>query len=874
MATDFNEIRDKVTPMMRQYIETKEKNRDSLLFYRLGDFYEMFFDDALTASRELELTLTGRDCGMAERAPMCGIPYHAAEKYIARLIEKGYKVAICEQVEDPATAKGLVARDITKIITPGTLTDQSMLSEDKNNYIMCVFKQYDKLGIAYADISTGEFTVSEITGGDTAQKFRNELMSVSPNEVVYNSADAADDKFSGIKASFGNIYSTPYYEWCFSYKNAYSKLVNHFKTQNLNGFAIEELPHVIIAAGALMEYLYETQRGAVKQITSLKVKHSSDYMHIDSFTMRNLELVENIRTRKKAGSLLGLLDKTRSSLGARMMRRWMTEPSVQYFKIEARLDAVEELYTKRSKTEELAEALSNVRDIERITSRITAGTANARELVALADSLEVIPAVKEILGAYSSDAVTRIRDNMDLLEDVAALIRNTISPDAPLAIKDGGTIAEGYSEELDKLRSVMTNGSSWILNLEQEEKERTGIKNLKVGFNKVFGYYIDVTNSFKHLVPEDFIRRQTLANSERYITPKLKELEDLMMSAETRIYKLETEIFNMVRSNVADDARRIQALADAVAEIDCLQSFAKVAHDNNFVRPHINNKGIINIKNGRHPVIESNLQHGSFVPNDAYLDNDENKVIIITGPNMAGKSTYMRQTALISLMMQIGSFVPCDSADLSVVDRVFVRAGATDDISQGQSTFMVEMNEVASILHNATENSLLIFDEVGRGTSTYDGLSIAWAIVEHVADKQKLGAKTLFATHYHELTELEDKLPGIKNYHVITKEYNDDIVFLRKIVAGEAVHSYGIQVAKLAGVPDNIISRAKDILKELESNDINNARDAITGNVNFENTPEAEKALLLADEIRRMNTDKITALEALLILDDLKRKYT
>lgn len=875
MATDFSEIKDKVTPMMRQYIETKEKNRDSLLFYRLGDFYEMFFDDAVIASKELELTLTGKDCGLTERAPMCGIPYHSVEKYIAKLIDRGYKVAICEQIEDPATAKGLVARDITRIITPGTLTEQSMLQEDKNNYIMCVFAGHGKLGTAYADISTGEFYVREIEGSSLAAGFRNELNSIAPNEIVYNSANIESEYLSNIKSIFQNIYSTPYYDWCFSYKNAYSKLTRHFGAQSLNGFGIEDMPEVITAAGALMEYLYETQRSSVKQITSLKIKHSFDFMYMDSFSRRNLELTENIRTKGKKGSLLGLLDKTKTSSGARMLRRWLCEPLIQYFSIEARLDAVEELFTKNAKLDELRDTLADFKDIERITSRITAGTATARDLIALRDSIELMPKIKEILSGFNSELILNAVKNADTLSDVSSLIRNTVSDCPPLTLKDGGTIKAGYSEELDKLRSVMTNGSSWILALEQEERERTGIKGLKIGFNKVFGYYIDVTNSYKELVPSDYIRRQTLANSERYVTPKLKELEELMLNAEGKIYKIETEIFNMVRINIAEEAKRIQELSTAVSVIDCLQSFAKIAEENNYVRPHINKNGVINIKNGRHPVIENSMKDGSFVPNDSLMDNAENKVIIITGPNMAGKSTYMRQTALICFMMQIGSFVPCDAADLCISDRIFVRAGATDDISQGQSTFMVEMNEVASILHNATENSLLIFDEVGRGTSTYDGLSIAWAVVEYAADVHHLGAKTLFATHYHELTELENKLYGIKNYHVVTKEYNDDIVFLRKIVPGEAVHSYGIQVAKLAGIPEEIVLRAKDILAQLENNDINNAaRNKINSEPDLNNSPETEKALLLADELKRMNTDKITALEALVILDDLKRKYT
>ncbi len=873
MALKISELKNKVSPMMRQYIETKEQYQDELLFYRLGDFYEMFFDDAQIASKELELTLTGRDCGLPERAPMCGIPYHAVEKYIAKLIEKGYKVAICEQMEDPALAKGLVARDITRIVTPGTLTESSLLEADKNNYIMSVYLSNGKLGIAYADISTGEFYVQELSGTNIVALFRSELSSIHPNEVIYNSNDAGDDNFHPFKEALKSGYTSPYYDWCFTYKNAFAKLTQHFEIQNLNCFGIDEMKEVIIAAGALMEYLYETQRSSVSQIISMKIKHPTDYMYMDNFTRKNLELVENIRTRGKKGSLLGLMDKTKTAPGARMLRRWFSEPLLNYFEIENRLDGVEELFRKRMYSEELGEALSGVRDIERIASRISTGSANARELVALRDSIELIPRIKEVLSSFSSKIISDTVSSLDSLSDIASLIRNTISDDPPIALKDGGTIREGYNEELDRMRRVIKDGSSMVLSMEADEREKTGIKNLKINYNKVFGYYIDVTNSFKELVPDRYIRRQTLANSERYITPELKELEDLILNSETRINKLEAELYLMVRSEIAQETERLQKASSAVALLDSLLSLADVALENNYVRPHLNTNGVIKIRNGRHPVIESNIPKGSFVGNDAYLDSNENKVIIITGPNMAGKSTFMRQVAVICFMMQVGSFVPCDSADLCIVDRIFTRAGATDDISQGQSTFMVEMNEVASILRNATENSLLIFDEIGRGTSTYDGLSIAWAVVEHVADKQQLGAKTLFATHYHELTELESKLSGVKNYHVITKEFDDDIVFLRKIVAGEALHSYGIQVAKLAGVPDSVISRAKEILKELETNDINKPKQENTA-AEKSTSPETEKAIQLRNELKRMNTDKITAIEALVILDDLKKRFT
>ncbi|MBE5818447.1 MAG: DNA mismatch repair protein MutS, partial [Clostridiales bacterium] len=794
MEFNLNELMSKVTPMMQQYIITKQKHPDALLFYRLGDFYEMFFDDALIASRELELTLTGRDCGMEQRAPMCGVPYHACEKYIARLIERGYKVAICEQIEDPATAKGLVARDVIRIVTPGTLIEQSMLEEDKNNYILSVYLKNGTLGMAYTDISTGEFYVKQLSGEGMLRAFKADVSSISPKETVYNSTDAADDDFKPVLSALSDKYTTPYYDWCYSYKNAYAKLNDHFGTINLAGFGIEGMDAAIVAAGALLEYLYDTQRGSVKQILSVKVKHSGQTMYMDTFTRRNLELTENMRTQSKKGSLLGFMDKTVTSMGARMLHRWLCEPLLQYFEIEARLDCTEALMRMQATNEALGDALKQIRDIERIASRISAGTVGPRELVSLRQSLEVLPTVKEILDPIRADMLVKLVSELDVLEDISNLIKNTISDNAPNSVKDGNVIAEGYSAELDRLRSIMNNGASWLAQMEQTERDRTGIKGLKIRYNKVFGYYIDVTNSYKDLVPSNYIRRQTLANSERYVTEELKKFEDEILNAETRVTKIEAELFEMIRGEIAAETARLQATAQKIATIDCLQSMARLAADNNYVRPHVNTNGVIDIKNGRHPVIESRIQRHNFVPNDVYLDNGDNKVMLITGPNMAGKSTYMRQVAIMCFMMQVGSFLPCDSADICIVDKIFARAGATDDISQGQSTFMVEMNEVASILHSATPSSLMIFDEIGRGTSTYDGMSIAWAVAEHVANTAELGAKTLFATHYHELSELEGRVHGIKNYHVITKEYNDDIVFLRKIVAGEALHSYGIQV--------------------------------------------------------------------------------
>lgn len=863
-----------VSPMMRHYLEVKEKNPDCLIFYRLGDFYELFFEDALTASKELDIMLTGRDCGMEERAPMCGVPHHSVEKYVARLIEKGYKVAICEQMEDPATAKGIVDRDIVRIVTPGTVLEASMLEEDKNNYILSLFLGTDKLGAAYTDISTGEFYVFELTGSpkELAVKFRNELYSIMPREIVYPAGYVGEEDFSLIKKECTGYYCTPYFDWCFVPKSALQKLEDHFQVKNLEGFGMEDMDAAAVAAGALMSYLYETQKSAVKQITSIRLKKQTEHMYLDTFTRRNLELCETLRSRSKRGSLLGLLDHTHTSMGSRMLRRWLTEPLLRFFDIQNRLDCVEEFVKKPDELETVERLLGGIRDIERITARITSATATPRELIVLRDTLEIIPLLKDAMRDFSCKGIRQLLEDMVDLSDVATLIRNVIADEPPLTIKEGGIIREGYSEELDRYRDAMKNGKNWILNIEREEKERTGIKNLKVGYNKVFGYYIDITNSYKDQVPPDYIRRQTLANSERYITPKLKEIEDMMLSSEERSYKLELEIFNMTRMEIADDAARLQKAANAIAAVDCFASLAHVALENNYVRPKLNNSNKIEIKNGRHPVIEAQSSRERFVPNDTYLDNADDKVAIITGPNMAGKSTYMRQVALICLMAQIGSFVPCDSCDLCILDRIFTRVGASDDISQGQSTFMVEMTEVASILHNATPNSLLIFDEIGRGTSTYDGLSIAWAVVEHTADVKRLGAKCLFATHYHELTELEEKLQGVKNYHVMTKEYKDEIVFLRKIVPGKAVHSYGIQVAKLAGVPEDVIERAKVLLVTLEQNDINRSRDK-TAEEEPAETDETKKALLLMRELQSTQVDKITAIEALVFLDDLKKRY-
>ncbi|MBE5817222.1 MAG: DNA mismatch repair protein MutS [Clostridiales bacterium] len=861
--------------MMRHYLEVKERFPDALLFYRLGDFYELFFDDAITASKALEITLTGRDCGLDKRAEMCGVPFHSAEKYIARLIDKGYKVAICEQMEDPSKAVGLVERDVVRVVTPGTLIESSMLDETKNNYIMSVCLYNDVYGIAVSDISTGEFFVSEIPQSkiQSDTDLKNEISVISPREIIYNSNAIENELFSRVISSEQNIYSSKYHDWAYAYSNARTVLLRHFDVVDLSSFGLEGLKSAVCAAGALLEYLFETQKTNVKQLTSLRYKHTGKSMYIDGYTRRNLELTETMRTGSKRGSLLGLLDKTETSMGSRMLRGWIAEPLNNYFEIDDRLCGVEDMLGYVDS--ELAELLGSVYDFERIASRISSGTASPRDLLALKQSAKKLPEIKSLLSKAQSKLLKYCVQQIDTLDDVAALIENIIDEDAPLSIKEGGIIKSGYSIELDNFRSAMRDGKGWIAGIEQKERDRTGIKGLKIGFNKVFGYYIDVTRSYVHMVPEDYIRKQTLANSERYITPELKELENIVLGAEEKSYKLEHQIFSDLRSEIALEIIRIQKTAKQIATIDCLLSFARVSAEYNYTKPRINDKGIIEIKNGRHPVIERTAAYGQFTPNDVYMTKEDNRVIIITGPNMAGKSTYMRQIAIITLMAHMGCFVPCDYADICITDRVFTRVGASDDLSQGQSTFMVEMIEVANILNNATDRSLLIFDEIGRGTSTFDGLSIAWAVVEYVSDKRKIGAKTLFATHYHELTEIEDKIEGVVNYHVLTKEINDDIIFMRKIVKGQASRSYGIQVAKLAGLPETVIRRSKEILSALEAKDQERGNKGVFESkiVPVLDDDKSQKAALLHQELLEMDLMKITPLEALVILEDMQRRY-
>jgi len=806
-----------VTPMMQKYLETKKEYPDCILFYRLGDFYEMFFDDAITASKELELTLTGKSCGLEERAPMCGVPYHAVEGYLNRLVSKGYKVAICEQVEDPKLAKGLVKREVVRIVTPGTNLNTQSMDETRNNYLMSIAYFQGKIGISVADVTTGDYYLTEV---EDNKKLLDEIMKYHPSEIICNDAftvsgmDLADLKDRLNIA----IYSLePFY---YDEDRCRKSLLKHFHVTSLQGMGIEDFPSGLIAAGSLMQYLTNTQKIQLSHFTHLYPYLTSRYMLLDSSTRRNLELTETLREKQKRGSLLGVLDKTKTAMGARTLRQYIEQPLIDKSEIEKRLDGISELSEKAMLRDEIREYLNPIYDLERLLGKVSYKTANPRDLLAFAGSLKMLPSIKVLLNDFSSDILKKIQEETDDLTDVCTLIERAICEEPPLAIREGGIIRDGFDENIDRLRHAKNDGKTWLARLEEEDRERTGIKNLKVKYNKVFGYYFEVTNSFKNMVPEDYIRKQTLTNAERYTNAKLKEMEDTILNAEDKLNGLEYDLFCQIRDSIAGEIDRIQRTAKAIARLDVLCSLSYVAERNHYVRPKINEKGVIDIKAGRHPVVEQMISNDMFISNDTYLDNNKYCVSIITGPNMAGKSTYMRQVALIVLMAQIGSFVPADSANISMTDRIFTRVGASDDLASGQSTFMVEMNEVANILRNATSNSLLILDEIGRGTSTFDGLSIAWAVIEHISNKKLLGAKTLFATHYHELTELEGKMNNVNNYCIAVKEKGDDIVFLRKIVKGGADKSYGIQVAKLAGVPDMVIDRAKEIVIQLCDNDI------------------------------------------------------
>ena len=826
-----------MTPMMKEYVRTKEQYKDCILFYRLGDFYEMFFEDAKLVSKELELTLTGKDCGLDERAPMCGIPYHAVDGYLNRLVSNGHKVAICEQVEDPKLAKGLVKREVIKIVTPGTNMSVQALDESKNNYIMCIVCTADKYGISIADISTGDYLVTEV---ENQRKLLDEITKFTPTEIICNQSFLVSGvDIEDLKQRFGtSIYGLE--DWYFDDDLCKRTLKEQFETDSLEGLGLKDYNCGVIAAGAILQYFKETQKTSLSNFTRLVPYVTGKYMVLDSSTRRNLELTETMREKNKRGSLLWVLDKTKTAMGARLLRNYLEQPLIELEEIEKRQEAIEELNANVISREEIREYLNPVYDMERLSSRISYQSANPRDLISFKSSLSMIPPIKYLLNSFQSPLMRELHDSLDELEDVCSLIDRAIMDDPPLVIKDGGIIKEGYNEEIDRLRKAKTEGKQWLSELEAREREKTGIKNLRIKYNKVFGYYLEVTNSYKDMVPDYYMRKQTLTNAERYITPELKELEDVILGAEDKLFSMEYNLFTDVRETISKEVLRIQTTARALAAIDVFTSLAFVAEKNDYVRPKMNSRGIIDIKNGRHPVVEKMMQNDLFIANDTYLDNGSHCISIITGPNMAGKSTYMRQTALIVLMAQIGCFVPARSANIGIVDRIFTRVGASDDLASGQSTFMVEMNEVANILRNATSNSLLILDEIGRGTSTFDGLSIAWAVVEHISNSRLLGAKTLFATHYHELTELEGKLAGVNNYCIAVKEKGDDIVFLRKIVKGGADKSYGIQVAKLAGVPDSVIERAKELVDELSNADITATVREIQA-VGSKNKPKAKK---------------------------------
>ncbi len=806
-----------LTPMMQQYIETKKQYQDCILFYRLGDFYEMFYEDALTASKALEITLTGKSCGQEEKAPMCGVPYHAVESYLNKLVSMGYKVAICEQVEDPKQTRGIIRREVVRIVTPGTNLNIQALDDGKNNYLMSIVWAAGRIGVSIADVTTGDYFLTEI---EDEKKLIDEINKYMPSEIICNDAFLVSGvDIEDLRNRLGiTIYALE--AVYFDETSCRACLQKHFKVGALTGLGIEDFPCGLIAAGSLLQYLYENQKTSLEHFTHLYPYLISRYMLLDSSTRRNLELTETLREKQKKGSLLWVLDKTRTAMGARMLRTFLEQPLIEKESIERRLDAVQALFTDAIVRDELREYLRSIYDLERLLGKVSYRTANPRDFLALQSSLSMLPHIRTVMEELKPKALVKIREEIDDLQDISELIARSIVEEPPLSIREGGIIKEGFDADIDELRRARTEGKTWLAQLEEEDRARTGIKNLRIRYNKVFGYYFEVTNSYQNLVPDDYIRKQTLANAERYTTPRLKELEDMILNAEDKLNTLEYDAFCRIREAIAGQIERIQQTAKAVARLDVFASLALIAEQNHYVRPTLNEKGVIDIRDGRHPVVEQMIRHDMFIANDTYLDNKRRCISVITGPNMAGKSTYMRQSALIVLLAQIGSFVPAGSADIGIVDRIFTRVGASDDLASGQSTFMVEMNEVANILRNATKNSLLILDEIGRGTSTFDGLSIAWAVIEHISNKKLLGAKTLFATHYHELTELEGKMSNVNNYCIAVKEKGDDIVFLRKIIKGGADRSYGIQVARLAGVPDIIIDRAKEIAEQLSDNDI------------------------------------------------------
>ncbi len=859
----MQELYDKMTPMMQQYLDVKKDYQDTILFYRIGDFYEMFFEDALVASKALEITLTGKDCGLEERAPMCGVPHHSAQLYVSKLIHKGFKVAICEQLEDPSLAKGLVKRDVTRIITPGTVTESNMLDDKKNNFIASLYRAGIYYGFAYADISTGEFYTTEATMGNNYSKIIDEIARVKPAEIVVNPEMANDEKqMTLLKEKYG-VYVTVREE-------------SHLEIPIEGFLELNQKEYAKEATQILLTYLQETQKTELKHITRIENYEITSYMILDSVARKNLELTETIKDKNKKGSLLWVLDKTSTAMGGRLLRRWIEEPLMDIKEIQYRQEGVGELKQNLMLRGDIFEALKSVYDIERLTGKVAYGNVNARDLISLKNSLQKLPVLKSFLQNTHSKILQEVYEQMDILEDVTKLIEEAIVEDPPLTIKEGGIIKTTYNEDVQKYRTASTEGKTWVLNLEAKERELTGIKNLKVGYNKVFGYYIEISKSNVGMAPERYIRKQTLTNGERYITEELKEIENTILGAEDKVVKLEFELFNQVRETIAKEVKRLKQTSNAVSTLDVLNTLAEDADTNQYVMPVVDNSGEIVIQEGRHPVVEALIPNGSFVPNDTYLNQKEDRVNIITGPNMAGKSTYMRQVALIVLMAQIGSFVPATSAKIGIVDRIFTRVGASDDLSTGQSTFMVEMNEVANIVSNATKDSLLILDEIGRGTSTFDGLSIAWSVVEYIANNEKIGARTLFATHYHELTELEGEVPGVKNYCIDVKEKGEDIIFLRKIIRGGADESYGVHVAKLAGIPHVITARANEILKGLKESSYIGKHEKELAKISKEVAPQMDlfnyKVGEIATELDKINVNELTPVEALNVLVKLKEK--
>ncbi len=874
----------KLSPMMEQYVATKEKYKDCILFYRLGDFYEMFFDDAILASKELEITLTGKDCGMEERAPMCGIPFHAADTYINQLVKKGYKVAIGEQVEDPKLAKGLVKREVIRIVTPGTNLSSESLEESKNNYLMCISYVGKNYGISVTDLSTGVFKTCQI---QQAEKVVDEINKFQPSEVLYQAGVEQVEEIHAVceRLQVSHTEAPDYY---FNLETDEETLKRQFHINSIEGLGLKDSPACVASCGALMQYLHETQMSSLSHINHIETYSVDSFMILDSATRRNLELTETLRDKQKRGSLLWVLDKTKTAMGARKLREFVEQPLLYKDAIEKRLDAIEAINKELIVREELREYLNTIYDLERLLTRIALKTANPRDLLAFKTSIQYLPDIYNLLRKLPCERINEIYEDYDSLEDLYDLLEQAIVEEPPVSIKEGGIFKQGYRDEIDELRLAKTECKTWLADLESKEREKTGIKGLKIKYNKVFDYYFEVTNSFKSLVPDYFIRKQTLVNAERFTTDELNTLSGKILGAEDKLYALEYDCYVELREKLAAALVRVQKMAGYIAELDALCSLAYVADKNNYVRPSLNTDGVIDIKGGRHPVVEKMLANDSFVENDTYLNNAESRISIITGPNMAGKSTYMRQTALITLMAQIGSFVPAESANIGLCDRIFTRVGASDDLASGQSTFMIEMNEVANILRNATKDSLLILDEIGRGTSTFDGLSIAWAVVEYIADPNILGAKTLFATHYHELTELEGKLSSVNNFCIAIQEEGDDIVFLRKIIKGGADRSYGIQVARLAGVPEPVLKRAREICNELIDSDIITKVKDIDIKPALSEHPKKKEArssdyeqlslfsspveMTIANELKTMDLNNMTPIKAMLYLQELQER--